>query len=55
MRSFSAPEGKNLIDIREVYLDKNTDTMKPGKKGISLNPEQWRRLVESIDLVEGLI
>lgn len=39
--------GVNLVDIREFYLDKNSGEMKPGKKGISLSAEVWRKVVES--------
>ncbi|CAD6573219.1 MAG: hypothetical protein CYPHOPRED_005099 [Cyphobasidiales sp. Tagirdzhanova-0007] len=39
-------KGKILIDIREFYEDKNTEEIKPGKKGISLSFEQWETLKE---------
>ncbi|KAJ8245757.1 hypothetical protein COCON_G00235110 [Conger conger] len=49
--------GKVLIDIREYWTDPSGE-MKPGKKGISLNPEQWSQLKEQIsdidDAVKGL-
>ncbi|KAB0351751.1 hypothetical protein FD754_016608 [Muntiacus muntjak] len=34
---------KVLIDIREYWMDPEGE-MKPGRKGISLNPEQWSQL-----------
>ncbi|GAA57477.1 activated RNA polymerase II transcriptional coactivator p15 [Clonorchis sinensis] len=34
-------KGRTFVDIREFYEDKSTGEMKPGKKGISLNVEQW--------------
>ncbi|XP_040480677.1 activated RNA polymerase II transcriptional coactivator p15-like [Ursus maritimus] len=36
-------KGKVLIDIREYWMDLEGE-MKPGRKGISLNPEQWSQL-----------
>uniref|UniRef100_A0A3Q1D252 Activated RNA polymerase II transcriptional coactivator p15 n=1 Tax=Amphiprion ocellaris TaxID=80972 RepID=A0A3Q1D252_AMPOC len=33
-------KGKVLIDIREYWMNQDGE-MKPGKKGISLSPEQW--------------
>ncbi|KAJ2949888.1 hypothetical protein O0L34_g11208 [Tuta absoluta] len=46
-------KGKCYIDIREHY-EKN-GTLLPGKKGISLNPEMWRKLVSlSDDITEAL-
>ncbi|KAI5631358.1 transcriptional coactivator p15 (PC4) domain-containing protein [Phthorimaea operculella] len=40
-------KGKCYIDIREYY-EKNGNLL-PGKKGISLNPEMWRKLVSLSD------
>ena len=37
-------QGKNYVDIRKYYLDKDTDEYKPTKKGISI-PEN---LVEEV-------
>lgn len=34
-------KGITLIDIREYYEDKKSGEMKPGKKGISLQKDQW--------------
>lgn len=39
--------GKTLIDIREYYAN-DAGEMKPGKKGISLTEEQWRKLVDTV-------
>lgn len=44
VRSF---KGKAYIDIREYY-QKDGEQL-PGKKGISLSPEQWRKLLEHVD------
>lgn len=41
MRSW---KGRTFIDIREWYVDKSTMDTKPGKKGISLTPEQYQVL-----------
>ena len=38
VRTFS---GKVLVDIREFYTGRDGQPM-PGKKGISLNPEEWQ-------------
>ena len=47
--------GKTLIDIREYYAN-DAGEMKPGKKGISLTEEQWRKLVDTIaPKVDGLL
>ncbi|EGV64379.1 hypothetical protein PSN45_003754 [Yamadazyma tenuis] len=37
----------NLVDIREFYVDKVTKEKKPGKKGISLTEEMWKKLMAS--------
>lgn len=50
VRSF---KGKVYVDIREFYL-KDGD-MAPGKKGISLTPEQWKLLMEKSGEVDEAI
>ncbi|XP_066598367.1 activated RNA polymerase II transcriptional coactivator p15 [Prorops nasuta] len=47
-------KGKVLIDIREMYFDKAGD-LKPGKKGISLSTQQWRKFVSLIDDVDKAV
>ena len=37
-------KGQTYIDIREYYVDKETMDTKPGKKGISLNCQQYQKL-----------
>ncbi|XP_062870379.1 SUB1 regulator of transcription a [Trichomycterus rosablanca] len=56
MRYVSVREfkGKVLIDIREYWMDQEGE-MKPGKKGISLNPEQWNQLKEQIDDIDDAV
>ncbi|KAI4561370.1 hypothetical protein MJT46_012060 [Ovis ammon polii x Ovis aries] len=44
-------KGKVLIDIREYWMDPEGE-MKPGRKGISLNPEQWSQLKEQISDID---
>ncbi|KAF7288671.1 Activated RNA polymerase II transcriptional coactivator [Mycena chlorophos] len=44
-----------LVDIREFYKDKETDEMKPGRKGISLTLEQYQQLKEMLDEVDALV
>lgn len=38
--------GTKLVDIREFYEDKKTRVMKPGLKGVTLNEEAWKKLLE---------
>ncbi|XP_034548799.1 SUB1 regulator of transcription b [Notolabrus celidotus] len=47
-------KGKVLIDIREYWMNPDQE-MKPGKKGISLNPEQWNQLKDQISEIDDAI
>ncbi|XP_028162260.1 RNA polymerase II transcriptional coactivator [Ostrinia nubilalis] len=46
-------KGKVYVDVREFY-EKNGDLL-PGKKGISLTPEQWRKLLSLGDEINETI
>ncbi|KAA8902505.1 hypothetical protein TRICI_005866 [Trichomonascus ciferrii] len=52
VRSF---KGKPLVDIREYYKDKETEEMKPGKKGISLSLDLWKELVEKLPEIQAAV
>ncbi|ELT98290.1 hypothetical protein CAPTEDRAFT_102830 [Capitella teleta] len=43
-------KGKKYVNIREYY-DADGE-MKPGRKGIALNSEQWANLKEHIDDID---
>ncbi|KAG2119647.1 transcriptional Coactivator p15-domain-containing protein [Suillus discolor] len=45
-------KGKILVDIREFY-GKDKEDEKPGKKGISLNADQWACLKKSINTIDS--
>jgi len=45
-------KGKTYIDIREYYTDKTSMDTRPGKKGISLNCEQYQALKAIISEVD---
>ncbi|XP_012216200.1 activated RNA polymerase II transcriptional coactivator p15 [Linepithema humile] len=44
-------KGKYYVDIREMYYDKEGD-LKPGKKGICLTMQQWRKFMEVVPDVD---
>ncbi|CAH8448182.1 unnamed protein product [Dicrocoelium dendriticum] len=45
-------KGRTFVDIREYYEDKSSGDLKPGKKGISLNVEQWDNLKQVVDEID---
>ena len=44
-----------VINLREYYEDKMTGEVKPGNKGISLTVDQWKRLHEQADEIDGAV
>ncbi|KAL3189609.1 hypothetical protein MRX96_021365 [Rhipicephalus microplus] len=46
--------GRVMVDIREYYEDGNGD-LKPGKKGICLQLDQWNALKSQIDDIDAAI
>ena len=46
-------KGQLKVDIREYYEDHGE--MKPGKKGISLNLDNWNKLKEFMDKIDEAI
>ena len=46
-------KGQLKVDIREYYDDNGT--MKPGKKGLSLNLDNWNKLKEFMDKIDEAI
>ncbi|OMJ67039.1 hypothetical protein SteCoe_35905 [Stentor coeruleus] len=46
--------GKTYISIREFYEDAEGN-LKPGKKGISLTTDQWKKLCENVHKVDRMI
>ena len=49
-------KGTTYIDIREDYVDKETMETRPGKKGISLNCQQYQQLkVENYQMISTKI
>jgi len=51
--SASIYKGRTLVNIREYWNDGGE--MKPGKKGISLNLDDWKILKNNIDQVDSFI
>ncbi|CAB3409514.1 unnamed protein product [Caenorhabditis bovis] len=50
--SVSNFKGKQYLNIREYYMDKNTGKMMPSKKGISLTKPQWNALKDLIPILD---
>jgi hypothetical protein len=46
--------GKKLVSIREFYTDAD-GAVKPGRKGIALSIDQWKKLVEVADEINDQI
>lgn len=44
-----------LIQIREYYVDEKSQELRPGSKGIALNPAEWGFLCENIDRIDAAI
>jgi hypothetical protein len=53
--SLSEFKGKKLVDLRIWYLDKEEDTYKPSKKGLSISIDKFDELKQSITAFESLI
>ena len=51
----STYRGALYVDIREWYTDAKSGEKRPGKKGISITPEQWEKCVASAGEVERLM
>jgi hypothetical protein len=45
----------NLVDIREFYIDKESGEKRPGKKGISLTEDVWKKLLESASEIQAAL
>jgi len=37
--------GRKFINVRDYFLDKNTNEYKPTKKGVAMSPEIWEQLL----------
>ncbi|KAK7864735.1 hypothetical protein R5R35_013614 [Gryllus longicercus] len=46
-------KGRIFVDIREFY--ESDGELKPGKKGISLTPTQWRKICDLADEVNDTL
>ncbi|CAO4374354.1 unnamed protein product [Caenorhabditis nigoni] len=45
-------KGKEYVNIREYYIDKETQKMQPSRKGISLSKAQWANLKDLIPEID---
>lgn len=48
-------KGRVMVGIREFYMDKGSGELKPGKKGISLNPKQWGKLKAAVKDIDEAV
>lgn len=47
-------KGKKYVDIREYYVD-DSGELKPGKKGISLSPEQFKEFASLFSEIQSAL
>ena len=47
-------KNKVRVDIREYYRNEDGER-KPGKKGISLSMEEWKKIVSNMDMIKKMI
>jgi len=43
-------KGKCYVGVREYYFKE--DKLMPGKKGVAMNMDQWRRLKQNLDTID---
>merc|ERR1711944_34830 len=41
-------KGQKMVNIREYYTDKGSGELKPGKKGICLMADQWKKFKDLV-------
>jgi len=46
--------GRKFVNIRDYFLDKNTNQFKPTKKGVAMSPEIWEQVLLELKS-QGLI
>ena len=52
--SVSTFKSNKLVNIREYYNPPNSEKLLPGKKGISLNKDQWKNLMKYADKINKI-
>ena len=52
--SVSSFRGRLKVDIREYYVNDKGERL-PGKKGISLSLDEWKKLKDYVDDVDGAL
>lgn len=56
LSSSSSPHPHVLqVDVREYYTDKATGEYRPGYKGVTLNPSQWKALKDAAEAVDAMV